>query len=63
MNVVNVLNLVGWGCLISSWIIPYMMRKRATTFEERMKSYNVGMILAAISLGIFVSGLVINMIK
>ena len=63
MSVVNVLNLVGWGCLISSWVIPYVMRKRAITFEERMKSYSVGMILAAISLGLFVSGVVIDIMK
>jgi hypothetical protein len=59
----SILALIGWGFLLSSWIVPYIMRKRATTFEQRQKSYNVGMLLSAIALVIFVGDLIIHFIK
>lgn len=55
----STLTLVGWGFLLASWVIPYVMRKQSTTFESRKKSYSVGIILAAISLVLFVIKLVI----
>ena len=55
----NTLTLIGWSFLLASWVIPYVMRKQATTFESRQKSYSVGIILAAISLVLFVIKLVI----
>ena len=48
----SMLAVIGWGFLISSWVIPYLMRKQSDTFEDRMKSYNVGMVLSAIALAI-----------
>ena len=46
----NVLNVIGWVFLVMSWVIPYVMRKRVTTFEQRMKSYNVGIVFSAVRL-------------
>ena len=59
----NTMTLIGWGFLISSWVIPYMIRKRAVTFVDRQKSYSVGMLLAAVALVIFVINGIIVYIK
>jgi len=59
----SVLNVIGWVVLLGSWVIPYVMRKRATTFESKQKSYSVGMLLAAIALTLFVIKLVIEIKK
>ena len=59
----NVLNVIGWVFLVMSWVIPYVMRKRVTTFEQRMKSYNVGIVFSAVALILFVSDMVIRLVK
>ena len=59
----SVLNVIGWGFIVASWVIPYVMRKRATTFESKQKSYSVGMLLAAVALTLFVIKLVIDLKK
>lgn len=61
--ITSTLTLIGWGFLIGSWVIPYVMRKRANTFEERQKSYGVGGFLAAIALVFFVSDLIMHFAK
>ena len=59
----SVLNVIGWVFIIASWVIPYVMRKRATTFESKQKSYSVGMLLAAIALTLFIIKFVIDLKK
>jgi len=61
--IVSTLTLIGWAFLVASWVIPYMMRKQASTFADRQKSYSVGMLLAAIALVIFVSNGIMHCIK
>jgi hypothetical protein len=61
--VTSTLTLVGWAFLVSSWVIPYVMRKQANTFEERMKSYTVGGFLAAVALVFFVSDMIVHFSK
>jgi hypothetical protein len=56
MTNVALLNIIGWVVLISSWIVPMMMKK------ESSDRHYVGITLAAISMGIFVSGLVVQLI-
>ena len=56
MSVVNVLSIIGWGFLIMSWIVPYMMK-------DKMNKHFVGAVLAAFASGIFLSALVVNLIK
>ena len=56
----STLTLVGWSFLVASWVVPYVMRKRAETFEDKQKSYGVGMFLAAAALVIFVSDMIIH---
>ncbi len=59
----STLNVIGWVFLVMSWVIPYVMRKRVTTFEQRMKSYNVGIIFSAVALAFFVGDMVIRLVK
>jgi hypothetical protein len=59
----SVMTLIGWGFLISSWVVPFFIRKQANTFVDRQKSYSVGMLLAAIALVVFVIGGVIHCIR
>ena len=63
MFVESKLMAMGWGFVVASWVIPYVMRKRANTFEEKQKSYSVGMLLAAISLVCFVANMIIDLKK
>jgi hypothetical protein len=60
MFVENVLSIIGWVVLIMSWVVPYVMRKQADTFNDRMKSYNVGVTLSAVALAIFAVGIVVH---
>ena len=57
------LTLIGYVFLVASWVIPYVMRKQATTFEQRMKSYSVGGFLAAVALVFFVSDIITHYIR
>jgi hypothetical protein len=59
----STLMLIGYGFLISSWVVPYVMRKQNNAFENRQKSYGVGAFLAAVSLVFFVSDLIIHLTK
>jgi hypothetical protein len=59
----STLNVIGWVFLVMSWVIPYVMRKRVTTFEQRMKSYNVGIVFSAVALAFFVGDMVIRLVK
>lgn len=63
MSVSNVLGLIGWGFLVLSWIVPYIMRKRNGKLSAKGDSYVIGMILAAFASGIFLSALVVNLMK
>lgn len=57
MSTWSVLNIIGWVFLVSSWIVPTLMKR------ESSDKHFVGAILAAISCGIFVSALVVQLIK
>lgn len=59
----STLTLVGWLFLIASWVLPYVMREQANTFADRQKSYSVGMLLAAIALGFFVTNAIIHYVR
>ena len=62
-NVMKVLYVVGWSFVIASWIAPYVMKKRNGKLSANGSPYVMGMILAAIGCGVFVAGLVINLMK
>jgi uncharacterized membrane protein len=51
--------LIGWGLIVASWVVPYVIRKQPNTFE----SHIVGIVLAAIALVFFVIDLVIHLTK
>jgi hypothetical protein len=55
--------LIGYGFLVASWVVPYVMRKQNNAFENRQKSHGVGAFLAAVSLVFFVSDLIIHLTK
>ena len=55
----NVLYVVGWFFIVASWVTPYVMKKMN---KNDMDRHVVGMILAAIACGVFVSTLVIHLI-
>jgi len=57
MSTWSVLSIIGWVFLVSSWIVPTLMKR------ESSDKHFVGAILAAISCGIFVSALVVQLIK
>jgi len=61
--IVSTLTLTGWVFLIASWVVPFIMRKQANTFEDRQKSYSVAGFLAAIALVFFVSDMIMHYIK
>jgi len=61
--IVSILTLIGWAFLVASWVIPYVMRKQASTFADRQKSYSVAGFLAAIALVFFVSDMIMHYIK
>jgi hypothetical protein len=60
MEANTVVGLMGYGFLLASWIVPYIMKKINKDNADR---YLVGMILAAISLGFFVSTMVVQWMK
>jgi len=51
-----VLNIIGWVALVASWVAPRFIK------EELSKSFWGGA-LSAFALGVFVSGLVIGLMK
>lgn len=55
----STLMLIGWGLIVASWVVPYVIRKQPNTFE----SHIVGIVLAAIALVFFVIDLVIHLTK
>lgn len=57
MEIWNVLNVTGWVFLVASWIIPAVMKK------DNSDRHFVGAVLAAFSCGIFVSGLIVQLMK
>jgi hypothetical protein len=57
MTVNVVLNIIGWVFLIASWITPSLMKK------ESSDKHFVGAVLAAIACGVFISGLVVQLMK
>jgi hypothetical protein len=59
-NAVTLLNVIGWGLLISSWVIPFVMKQYS---EYNASRYKVGMILSVIALIFFVIGLVVNVMR
>jgi hypothetical protein len=59
----SVLNVIGWVILVMSWVVPYVMRKNNTTFEQRMKSYDVGLVLSAVALAFFIGDMVIRLVR
>jgi hypothetical protein len=56
----NALYLTGWVFLVLSWVVPYNIRKIK---KDNETSYIWGMILSAIAIGVFTSGLVIQLIS
>ncbi len=57
METWTVLNIIGWAFLITSWIIPSIMEK------DNADKHFVGAVLAAIACGIFISGLVVQLMR
>lgn len=57
MSTWSVLNIIGWVFLVSSWIVPTLMKR------ESSDKHFVGAVLAAISCGIFVGALVVQLMK
>ena len=60
MTQVNVLMVSGWISLIISWVFPYMMKKLK---KNELDSYFFGATLAAFSCGIFISALILTLMK
>jgi len=56
MTTWTVLNIIGWVFLIASWVVPKLMKK------ELDRSF-VGAVLAAISCGVFIGGLVVQLMS
>jgi len=59
-NVNLVLNGIGWLLLVTSWIVPAIMKKKSGDNVDR---HLWGMTLAASSVGFFVSALIISLMK
>jgi hypothetical protein len=57
MTVNMVLDIIGWIFLIASWVIPKWMDK-----ESRDKHF-IGAVLAALACGVFIGGLVVQLMK
>lgn len=57
MTTWTVLNIIGWVFLISSWLVPKLMNR------ESSDKLFVGGILAAIACGVFISGLVVQLMS
>lgn len=56
MTTWTVLNIIGWCFLIASWVTPSLMKK------DNADKHFVGAVLAAIACGIFISGLVVQLV-
>jgi hypothetical protein len=57
MTVNMVLYIIGWVFLVASWVIPSWVD------EESKNKHFIGGVLAAIACGVFLSGLVIQLMK
>ena len=57
MTTHNVLMLAGWVFLVASWIVPTLMKKELTD-----RSF-WGAVLSAFACGIFVSGLIVQLMS
>ena len=57
MTTWTVLNIIGWVFLVLSWIVPTLIKR------ESSDKHFIGAVLAAISCGIFISALVVQLIK
>jgi len=57
MTTWTVLNIIGWCFLIASWVTPSLMKK------DNADKHFVGAVLAAIACGIFISGLVVQLMR
>jgi hypothetical protein len=57
MTVNLVLNIIGWAFLVASWVVPMIIKKETTD------KYFIGGALAAFACGIFLSTLVIHLMK
>lgn len=58
MGISLVLNTTGWICLLGGWVIPQLKWVK----DEANKSL-IGIVLSAVSLGFFVSALVVSIMK
>jgi hypothetical protein len=52
----TVLNSIGWLILIASWVTPRIVK-------DELDKYYVGAVLAAVACGIFVSALIVQLMK
>ena len=59
MSTSNVLAVIGWTFLISSWLVPFVMGKLNKDEHKHM----VGALLSAFALGVFVSQAVVMLMK
>jgi hypothetical protein len=57
MTVNMVLDIIGWIFLVASWITPSLMKR------ESSDKHFVGAVLAAIACGVFIGGLVVQLMK
>lgn len=53
----NVLMVIGWVFLVASWIVPAVMKK------DNNDKHFVGAVLAAVACGVFVSNLIVQLMK
>lgn len=61
MNVTTVLNVIGWSCLMISWVAPVFMKHKSESMNAN--KHLVGMLLGALALGFFASALVVSAMK
>ena len=61
METTTTLNVIGWACLMVSWVAPVFMKRKSESMNAN-KSI-VGMLLGALALGFFASALVVSMTK
>lgn len=61
MNVTTVLNVIGWACLMTSWVAPVFMKRKSESMNANR--HLVGMLFGAIALGFFASALVVSTMK
>lgn len=56
MTTWTVLNIIGWVFLIASWVTPRLMK------NDMDKSF-IGGVLAALACGVFISGVVVQIMN